>query len=99
MAVSAPDDDEVDDNRMFWLGVAGSGRFAIGVISIEVDVVTAPPDHARTEYDAPVAEDLEAPPAGLMGRNADMGMYKSFLVLVKAEAGAAGNVPVNEATS
>ena len=58
-----------------------------------------PHDDALTEDDAPVANDLEVPPAGLMGRNADMGIYKSFLVLVKAEAGAAGNVPVNEATS
>ena len=66
---------------------------------MEVEVVAAPPEDAITDDEAPVAEDLEASLAGLMGRNDDMCIYKSFCVFVKAEAGAAGNVPVKEATS
>ena len=36
--VSAPDDDEVEESRTFWSGVAGRGRLAMGVISIDVEV-------------------------------------------------------------
>ena len=54
---------------MFWDGVAGSGRFAIGVISIEVDVEAAPPVEALTDDEAPVADDRAESLAGLMGRN------------------------------
>ena len=74
MAVSAPDDDEVEDNLTFWVGVAGSGRLAIGVISIEVEVDAAPPVEARTNDEAPVAEDCDEALAGLMGRNEDIRM-------------------------
>ena len=72
MAVSAPDDDEVEDNLTLWVGVAGSGRLAIGVISIEVEVDAAPPVEARTDDEAPVAKDLDESFAGLMGRNEDI---------------------------
>ena len=40
---------------------------------MEVDVVAAPPDDARTDDDdAPVTEDLDVSLAGLMDRNEDI---------------------------
>ena len=59
--------------------MAGSGRFAISVNSIEVEVVAAPPDDARTDDETPIAQDLEVSLAGLMGRNDDMRIYRSSI--------------------
>ena len=97
--MSAPDDDEVEDSRTFWSGVAGSGRFAMGVISIDVDVESAPPVEALTEDEAPVADDLAESLAGLMGRNEAILMYRSLGAPANADGGEAGKVPVNDATS
>ena len=79
--------------------MAGSGLVAIGVISIEVAVDTAPPVDARTDDEAPVADDRAESLAGFTGRNADILMYKSFGAADRADGGEAGNVPVKEATS
>ena len=99
MIVSAPDDDEVEERRTFWSGVAGSGRLAIGVISIDVDVESAPPVEALTEDEAPVADDLAESLAGLIGRNEAILMYRSFGAPANADGGEAGIIPVKEATS
>ena len=79
--------------------MAGSGRFAMGVISIDVDVETAPPVEALTDDDAPVADDRVESLAGLMGRNEAILIYRSLGAPDNADGGEAGKVPVNEATS
>ena len=71
----------------------------MGVISIEVDVDTAPPVEALTDDEAPVADERAESLAGFMGRNEAILMYRSFGAPDNADGGEAGNVPVNEATS
>ena len=71
----------------------------MGVISIDVDVETAPPVEALIDDEAPVADDRAESLAGLMGRNEAILIYRSLGAPDNADGGEAGNVPVNEATS
>ena len=71
----------------------------MGVISIDVDVETAPPVEALIDDEAPVADERAESLAGLMGRNEAILIYRSLGAPDNADGGEAGNVPVNEATS